>query len=1073
LANVYRERIRGDRAENIEQAIRYCTAALSVYTPQAFPQDWAQTQNNLANVYRERIRGDRAENIEQAIRYCTAALSVYTPQAFPQDWAQTQNNLANVYRERIRGDRAENIEQAIRYCTAALSVYTPQAFPQDWARTQNNLANVYRDRIRGDRAENIEQAIRYYAAALSVYTPQAFPQDWAMTQNNLGLAYTDRIRGDSAENIEQAIRYCTAALSVYTREAFPQNWAMTQNNLGVAYRDRIRGDRAENIEQAIRYYTAALEVRTREAFPQDWARTQNNLVVVYRERIKGDRAENLEQAIRYCTAALEFYTPQAFPQDWARTQNNLANVYRERIKGDRAENLEQAIRRFTAALKIRTRPAFPQDWAITQNNLGTAYSQRIREDRAENLEQAIRCFTAALKIRTRQDFPQDWAMTQNNLANAYDYRIRGDRAQNIESAIRYCTAALSVYTREAFPQYWAMTQHNLANAYSQRIRGDRAENIEQAIRRFTAALEVLTREALPQSHAATLFNLGLTYRKFPNLQLARNTFADAIDTVEFLRGEIYSGDESKQKLAEEWNKLYQNMVEVCLELKNYTAAIEYVERSKARNLVELLATRDLYPKGEIPQAVRTEVQRLRQEIQVEKRRLAVDSTPDYTLVNQLRQRYNELYPFEPIEFDQIQNLIGDGTAIIQWYIFGDCFRAFIITRHHPQPLVWRSSAEDLEKLVHWSNDYLGAYYASRQAEITAAEREELEKQWQDSLANRLQKLAEILHITDILNTLRKIPATFDQLILVPHLFLHLFPIHALPVSERIWQQFNSETQPPQPINPCLLDCFKQGVRYTPSCQLLQRVEQQQRPHFHRLFGIQTPTEDLYEADLGAFGAIKKQFAKADLLKQAQAKKSQLLRFDENTQKVTQHEGLLEAHYAFFFCHGYFDLNSPLDSHLQLADENLTLADIINHFDMKNCRLVSLSACETGLTDFRKASDEYIGLPSGFLLAGSTNVVSTLWYVSAKSTALFMIKFHEELQHNKNIAVALNTTQLWLRDTTLKGFREWLKHSQLNEVCQQELDKYFATREEHQGETAKIFESPYYWAAFCVIGKGVH
>ena len=58
------------------------------------------------------------------------------------------------------------------------------------------------------------------------------------------------------------------------------------------------------------------------------------------------------------------------------------------------------------------------------------------------------------------------------------------------------------------------------------------------------------------------------------------------------------------------------MVEVCLQLKNYTEAIEYVERSKARNLVELLATRDLYPKGEIPQAVRTEVQRLRQEIEV-------------------------------------------------------------------------------------------------------------------------------------------------------------------------------------------------------------------------------------------------------------------------------------------------------------------------------------------------------------------------------------------------------------------------------------------------------------------------
>jgi hypothetical protein len=55
-----------------------------------------------------------------------------------------------------------------------------------------------------------------------------------------------------------------------------------------------------------------------------------------------------------------------------------------------------------------------------------------------------------------------------------------------------------------------------------------------------------------------------------------------------LRGEIVSGDESKRKQAEEWNKLYRRMVEVCLELKKSSEAIEYIERSKTRNLVELL-----------------------------------------------------------------------------------------------------------------------------------------------------------------------------------------------------------------------------------------------------------------------------------------------------------------------------------------------------------------------------------------------------------------------------------------------------------------------------------------------------
>ncbi|MGH1397331.1 MAG: CHAT domain-containing protein, partial [Trichormus sp.] len=192
--------------------------------------------------------------------------------------------------------------------------------------------------------------------------------------------------------------------------------------------------------------------------------------------------------------------------------------------------------------------------------------------------------------------------------------------------------------------------------------------------------------------------------------------------------------------------------------------------------------------------------------------------------------------------------------------------------------------------------------------------------------------------------------------------------------------------------------------------------------------------------------------------------------NENPYNVTLHEKLLKANCAFFFCHGYFNFASPKDSGLQLADGNLTLADIITHFKLENCRLVTLSACETGLTDFTSTSDEYIGLPSAFLLAGSTNVVSSLWTVSATATALLMIKFYEELQQQNNIVLALNTAQRWLRNTTVKGFQDWLNNSSLSLVWQAQLNQYFATSFENP--STKPFASPFYWAAFCNIGKGV-
>ena len=88
---------------------------------------------NLATAYSNRIRGDRAENIEQAIAAYQQALQVMTRQAMPVEWAQTMMGLANAYYTRIRGDQAENIERAIDAYQQALQVRTRQAMPVEWA----------------------------------------------------------------------------------------------------------------------------------------------------------------------------------------------------------------------------------------------------------------------------------------------------------------------------------------------------------------------------------------------------------------------------------------------------------------------------------------------------------------------------------------------------------------------------------------------------------------------------------------------------------------------------------------------------------------------------------------------------------------------------------------------------------------------------------------------------------------------------------------------------------------------------------------------------------------------------
>ncbi|MCC3465293.1 MAG: tetratricopeptide repeat protein [Microcoleus sp. PH2017_29_MFU_D_A] len=933
------------------------------------------------------------------------------------------------------GSRSNNIEIAITGYEIVLN--HREAGSEDWAGTQNNLAVAYSDRIRGEKAENIELAISSYIAALSVRTREAFPEKWAETQNNLANAYCNRIRGDKAENIEGASASFNGVLEVYTREAFPEKWAGTQNNLGLAYCNRIRGDKAENIEMAIASFNAALTVYKPDAFPEDWAMTQNNLAAAYYDRIRGEKAENIEMAISFYIEALSVYTCDAFPQDWATTKNNLANAYSNRIREEKAENIEGAISLYNAALSVRTREAFPEKWAETQNNLGIAYSNRIREEKAENIEMAIASFNAALSVYTYEAFPQDWAMTQNNLATAYSDRIRGEEAENIERAISFYIETLEVYTLDTFPQNWAQTQNNLGLAYCNRIREEKAENIEMAIASFNAVLlEVYTRNAFPENHAGTLFNLGIAYQKLPNLQLAYNTFADAIDHINFLRGEIYSGDKSKQKLAEEWNQLYLNMVEVCIQLQRYTKAVEYADRSKGQNLIELLSVKDLYPKGEIPDALRRELQQLRLRIAEENQRLKQAEVKNYDTINQLRQDLAAKYPYTPLKFGEIKQLADEKTAIVEWYILIDSFCAFIITNDDSELQLFSFDKSDLEKLIDWGNEYLGDYDSNRQ-------------QWQNSLETKLPNLAQILHIDEIVNA---IPKTCDKLILIPHRYLHLLPLHALPLTNNTAKY--------------LIDAFPGGVSYAPSCQILHQVQKYERGKFDKLFAIQNPKDNLRATDMEV-ETIKKIFLNSEILAKGNAKKGKPL--DE---KLEIAEKAADSHHLFFSCHASFDRDNPLQSGLQLADDTLTLEEIIGYFNLSECSLVTLSACETGQVQLDN-TDEYISLTNGFLLAGSPSLYVSLWSVNAFSTAILLIKTYENLYFQPGkFALALSQAQIWMRDTDIQGFLDWTNQCYLlDDTWREFLQDCLEEEKETQGFYAKIYQNPYHWAGFCAAGKG--
>ncbi len=845
-----------------------------------------------------------------------------------------------------------------RWATATLPKLEPK-LAQGLAMAIHNFSNLIWLFPLGSRASNLELAITGYEVAATFFTREAFPQEWTILQNNLGMVYSDRILGNRAENVERAISYCEATLQFRIRESSPQQWATTQSNLGNAYCERIRGDREENIERAIRAYQAALQVFTQKKFPQKWAETQNNLAVAYRNRIYGDRAENLELAITAFEAVLQVYTRETFPEQWATTQNNLGNAYGDRIHGDRAENLEQAIASYEAALQIRTREANHEKWAMTQHNLAAIYWERIRGNQSENSKQTIRCYQAALQVYTPKAFPEKWAGTQNNLGHVYyDWGL-------IDEAIECLQSALKVYRPTTFPIECLKSGRTLGTAAFTTGRWD------EAIKGYGVA----------------------------------------IDAVETSRTWVASESRRQEILAKAID-VYQNMVQACINDGQLEKALEYVERSRSKRLVDLIASNDLYQSGEIPPEVKELLQQfddLQQRIDQERSQnnsannrelmerdvganLVFACHPDRAafqaktqaianLEAEKQQIWEQLRRLDPVLAGEIQVSAPDlaamqelidqpSTAILSFYTTSNDTHIFVLRQN--QITLHTCTGQGIDSLQSWIfQNWLKPYI-------------EDENTWKSQISDFLSKLAQRLHISDLISQHLE---GITELILVPHLALHQIPLAALPIENGQY----------------LGDKFL--IRYTPSCQVLEFCKERGEIPDRLSYGIvEDATEDLPFASFeGDRIAQLYNIPERDRLRgRSQCTKSRY------RQLAKQVQVLHSCH------HAQSRLDEPLESVLQLADETITLGELLTPgWRLLNLSDVFLSCCETGL-GVTPVTDDILTLSTGFLCAGARSVVSTLWSVNDLATSLFSIFYYQYRQQGKNRPESLRQAQIELR-----------------------------------------------------------
>jgi len=1021
-------------------------------------------------------------NKEIVITCYQTGLRIFSKDTIPEMWAVVQDRLGIAYLERIQGNKSENLRIAINSFKNALQIFTFDQFREEWIRNKYNLAIAY------DDANNQEMAITVCNELLKEIKFEQNPHKWADTQNILGNAYRKRTKGDKNSNLAEAITAFENALRVYNRKKSPLQWAGIQANLAAVYRNKTGEDYADKLEIAIKKYEETLQIITFTNSPQEWATIQNNLGVAYSHRIKGNKADNLERAISAHLEALK--VPQSHYK-WAMVQSNMGNAYRDRInlvkeKKNKLDNFNKAVECFENALRICNRENFPQEWIKIQNNLGIIHTFNLylfisEEDQNKEIEKGIVAFQNALEVCPQNNNPIEWADLQDNLASAYAKRMSEDEISNLEMSIFHYQQALQVRTFESYPYEWAKTQNNLGCAYftySRKIKEGRAENLNKAILAYKDALKFRTKDNDPLKCLETATNLGNLHYLEKQWQPATEAYNIAIEAVENARLEALN-PQSRQEVLSNAIDVFHRIVLAYLHLNQPEKALEYIERSKGRNLVELMTQKNLQPQG-VSQEIIEQLNELKPRVVNEQIRLQSQSinqnlmrsdnlTPyvqDHSYLKEYQQELDnfierEIKPIdplfsltqkvEPIPFAEIHSLTDAETCLLQWYITGEKILAFVVSADG-EVKVWQSSENEINQLIDAISNYLALYY-SENGKI----------EWRNQLSSLLQTFANILHINDILTL---IPDTCKRLIIIPHWFLHILPLHALPVSNSHFLKRGWEGAE-------LHDLFPNGVQYAPSCQLLKIAQNSHHAEFNKLFAIQNPTKDLPFTDLEV-NILSTFFTESQIIAKDNATKNTILPHLKSSNNHCHH----------FSCHGYFNLANPLESALFLANQEPLTLDEIFELRLNQCRIVTLSACETGLIDLKSISDEYIGLPSGFLFAGSPSVVSSLWTVSDLSTAFLMMKFYEILldkTQQTSVPISLKTTQNWLKNLTVQEYKSNLDKYQIivrqnqQKLTLKELSRLMDMIDDEQirikgfESNHKPFNNPFYWAAFTASG----
>jgi len=614
--------------------------------------------------------------------------------------------------------------------------------------------------------------------------------------------------------------------------------------------------------------------------------------------------------------------------------------------------------------------------------------------RAENRSQAMMWILRAKENLENTRYREDYVRLLADLAG--DLRFMGEDDQASATYEEAWQKALSLGSSPS--QKWAKWE--AGQAYAADLRRSK---------RYKKALDVLTEtesffsssEKQAHNYTANLLGFSRVYSAQNNRAEAERYYLSAYTTYELMRAKAL-GENGRAVLDKQYKGLIDEFVDYHLDRRDYSEALALLESNKARTLNDILDDQSYRETSsqwkEIQGRHATELLALLQGVEKteqQEQRLVLEEA--FSLLKRQRDERRKLQTrlqlkemtvtqgLSKQQIEEIQSQLTSDVAVLSYFVSGNEVSAFLMTRGRIQHIPLRLTAAEM--------------YRTAQQLRLALTNANTDYYLEPARALFRQILAPVI---------KRIPAS-NIVIYSPDGILSRIPLSVLMDGNSfIGERYAFHRVP--------------SLRYVNSVAATKAAPAQS--------GVSCVDPNINNARLPY------QRETSATLDELYGARLTAMAGDEcsETELISARNRQKRPTFLHIGAHGNFYPDTAMESAILLSAGNgvpqVWNARAMATVDMTNIDLITLSSCETGLTD-PKIERDVFGIARALFFAGADTIVAPLWMVHDQATSQFMQAFYRSYSGGTPTTLSLQVAQKALLE----------------------------------GE----YSHPYYWSAFVLMG----